>query len=486
MKILPMHKLLFTLLTLLAAQFVGAKTTIIGGHFNQPKAKTVTIQYHATVLSFIEQRTTKQEVNLDEHNNFRFELETDMPILFNLLNGEEWMFINKYIAAGDSIWIEFRENEMAFNGSCEECMAWMFEWESKYLSDPVKNKAFNSSYATTNTKEFSDFWNARRKEQLDFLKSYVQNKPLPPAFIRYMEGEINYDYGMAMLQYSWRNRAAKNILKDQEYIQFLSQIQVDNPEAIVIGRYVYFLRELPYSLFNTYVDYDNYKDPANQYALKNIEHVKDSMAKQYFTGQVYELALYHILHDNIRNLNHLKGRPSFEATYRRSDSIITLYHTKFLNQGYYERLVRKLHEVKDENKVAPDFVVKDLSGKEVKLSDFKGKAIYLDFWATTCAPCVAELPHAKKLQEKFKGKDIVFLYVSLDHSLEKVKAFVKSNAFDGIHLIDTKGFASDVANRYEINYIPHYFLIDKDGLLKNSNAPRPSGLPEEMLLELLK
>ncbi len=126
------------------------------------------------------------------------------------------------------------------------------------------------------------------------------------------------------------------------------------------------------------------------------------------------------------------------------------------------------------------------SGKQVRLSDFKGTVVYLDFWATNCAPCVAEIPDAKKLSERFKGKDVVFIYVSLDHSDEKLKQFLNKNSFNGIQLNAPQGFASDVANLYEINAIPHYFLIDKAGNIVNADAPRPSSNPDKIIEKLVQ
>jgi len=122
-----------------------AAKTYIGGQFDKPKDNTITIQYNTSILSYIEDVTTKQEVILNENNNFMFEIETDIPLNFNLLNGEHWMFINKYAAIGDSLYFKFQDSSMEFTAKCEDCLNFMFDWEEKFYSNPKANKEFNSS-----------------------------------------------------------------------------------------------------------------------------------------------------------------------------------------------------------------------------------------------------------------------------------------------------------------------------------------------------
>ncbi|MEJ7660536.1 MAG: TlpA disulfide reductase family protein [Hymenobacter sp.] len=61
---------------------------------------------------------------------------------------------------------------------------------------------------------------------------------------------------------------------------------------------------------------------------------------------------------------------------------------------------------------APDFTLPDASGRPVALRSLRGKVVYLDFWATWCAPCLAEMPASRALRQRFAGRDVVFLYVS--------------------------------------------------------------------------
>lgn len=481
-----MRNLVIIAIILLSVECISAKTTLIGGHFDKPKDSVVTIQYNTSILSYIENVTTKQEVVLDDKNNFLFEIETDIPLNFNLLNGENWLFINKYAAIGDSVYFNFKDSTMEFTAKCEDCLNFMFEWEDKFLSNPKVNKEFNSSYYSFEPIQFSDYWFKRKNDQLEFLNEFFKGKICPEDFKQYMEAEINYSFAIAMLQYSWCSPLGKGVLNNQEYVKFLDSLKIDNPSAITNQRYLFFLRELPYNfLVFTYHDTINNKE-VNQYKSNNEFHIYDSLATKYFKSTTYDLSIYSGLSGNIRMLGYSKGDSTFDTKYNKVLNDIEFAKNIFHNKSYYNRLKEKLYDFKSDNKLAPDFKLLDLNGKEVKLSDYRGKVVYLDFWGTDCAPCVAEIPSANQLKERFKDKDVVFLYIAFDKSVDKLKRFIDVKSFKGTHLIEKKGFASNVADAYKINGIPHYFLIDKNGYIVNSNAPRPSHKPDQIIENELK
>jgi cytochrome c biogenesis protein CcmG/thiol:disulfide interchange protein DsbE len=111
---------------------------------------------------------------------------------------------------------------------------------------------------------------------------------------------------------------------------------------------------------------------------------------------------------------------------------------------------------------APDFTLKDLYGKQVSLSGFKGKVVLLEFWATWCPPCQASVPGIERLYKSYAGKGLVVLGVSLDEGgWDSVKGFAKES---GITYPVLQG-DEDVTGKYMIRSIPALFLVDKDGMI---------------------
>ena len=134
---------------------------------------------------------------------------------------------------------------------------------------------------------------------------------------------------------------------------------------------------------------------------------------------------------------------------------------------------------------SPSFNYENHKGGTTKLEDFKGKYVYIDVWATWCGPCRAEIPHLKKTEENYHGKNIEFVSISIDQQKdhEKWKNFVTEKQLGGVQLMADKDWNSDFAKGYGITGIPRFILIGPDGKIVNADAPRPSSPELSKLLD---
>jgi thiol-disulfide isomerase/thioredoxin len=117
---------------------------------------------------------------------------------------------------------------------------------------------------------------------------------------------------------------------------------------------------------------------------------------------------------------------------------------------------------------APDFSLKDLDGERIKLSGLPGKTVLINFWATTCPPCVAEMPIFQELYEEWEGRsEVVFISINLGEDAAKVRLFKERHNLAFPVWLDTEW---EAGRFYQIHYIPTTCLVDNQGFLRFSIA----------------
>lgn len=108
---------------------------------------------------------------------------------------------------------------------------------------------------------------------------------------------------------------------------------------------------------------------------------------------------------------------------------------------------------------APDFTLKTLEGKEIRLSSLKGKVVLINFWATWCPPCREEMPLFERVYKKYRDKGFEILAISTDSSQEQVRKFIRDFKVSFPVLMDD----GNVSNLYMIQGLPTSFLLDREG-----------------------
>lgn len=136
--------------------------------------------------------------------------------------------------------------------------------------------------------------------------------------------------------------------------------------------------------------------------------------------------------------------------------------------------------------IAPDFTQNDVNDKPVKLSDFRGKYVLIDFWASWCGPCRQENPNVVKAFHQYKDKNFTVLGVSLDQPGKKDAwlAAIEKDQLEWTQVSDLQGWSNEAAKLYAVSAIPQNYLIDPQGKIIAKNL-RAEGLLDK-LAEIIK
>ena len=121
-----------------------------------------------------------------------------------------------------------------------------------------------------------------------------------------------------------------------------------------------------------------------------------------------------------------------------------------------------------EGKRAPLIRGETARGESVKLSDFRGKVVLLDFWATSCVPCLKQMPHYAELTKKYEGRPFTVLGVANDYDAEAMQAFLDEKGYDWPNILDGQDHANHL--RWEIYNIPTLYIVDAEGVIRHSKV----------------
>ena len=188
----------------------------------------------------------------------------------------------------------------------------------------------------------------------------------------------------------------------------------------------------------------------------------------------------------------LKDDKNFRTEFDKARKFsLSLIESKKLNPEFYTEIKKQIEDQylrietqhkfqvaqnKLNNTVSPNFSFINYKGGQSTLEDFKGKYIYIDIWATWCAPCIREIPYLKKIEELYQGKNIAFLSISSDQysDIEKWKKMIVTKSMSGVQLLEDNRVDTAFSTYFNVDTIPRFILIDPKGVIIDSNTLRPS------------
>lgn len=252
----------------------------------------------------------------------------------------------------------------------------------------------------------------------------------------------------------------KNFKFDDEYMKIFNKIKFDDERYLMFKEWK--------SWLNNYF-----------YILKSKDKLTNDQRND------FEFQSKHI--DNIRIKKKWLWENILDLRYFNDDTYKNMVFAKTVltDTERLNKINQTLSQIKNCTKgsKAFEFEYESIDGNKVKLSELKGNYVYIDFWGVYCGACITEIPYLKKIEHKYANKKIKFVSICLAKDKEKWKALVNKHKIGGVNLF-TNGDKT-ISNFYNIRSIPRFIIIDKEGNLVNSNAPRPSNVKLESLLDEL-
>jgi thiol-disulfide isomerase/thioredoxin len=337
--------------------------------------------------------------------------------------------------------------------------------KSKQYGDFAKNNSFE---------KFDDFLKEALKKVKDSIKAMPEFKICSPVFksfvekndleLAYIGFKFNYPYYAKMRQDSFfaKNQAFVNTYTDE----WLESNYKGMPK---LYQTIFTIKQLENDMA-MYLNGSSEDENELAYYQKLFKHVQSIQNKALsMTLQEYVIGQWILYYGNPTKMNaEIVGFIDALGKNPKANGI----KKKLLFWSQY-----------DAGKQAPIFEFADVNGKIHQSTEFIGKVVYLDVWASWCGPCMREMPFSDELKKEYKDNDqIVFLYISIDEKkdawMEAAKRLGLNENYSGIAY--PGGFRSEFAKKYSVNSIPHYVLIDKKGNLVSHKAERPSRKEEVM------
>lgn len=271
-----------------------------------------------------------------------------------------------------------------------------------------------------------------------------------------------YTYQMALDLVNYKNQSMKSGMgvMSKEIESFLNSVNVNDELMAYDGSYKSFVLNKASLEANIRYESDSNKSPARYYELiVSIigEWVKPERNKSVLISEFMPQVMKDVGTSDLT---------SFIATLEKVSSDEKLIASVKKYAAQYEHLYA--------GRIAPDAEFYDAEGRVSKLSDYRGKVLYIDTWATWCGPCKREIPSLKTLEESYHGKNIQFISVSTDKDVAAWKTFIARESMTGLQLHQSQEMEKTMSYLYAVNSIPRFVLIDEDGKIVSVDAPRPS------------
>lgn len=411
-------------------------------------------------------------IRLDEQGKFTYELLLSSPTNIVLING-----VNQTnIYALPKTKINFTANYADFSASIKytgdkaEVNNYLAKQSHSTLNSGIKTEKFlfAPDYQTfaISLNKFNKIFNQNLDDFASKHDNYVAFVALEKEKLKIIEASLMISFYTPLI-----NVNQKRIDIENDIDQIIASTDLNNPEIIHLFEFRQFAQNLIAYKLNQKLRNANIKvNSAKEYAAEYF-----MVLEEIFIEKIVLEELYYQL---IKEFMAAYGAETVIEQYTNYKDITS--NKKRLSE--LEKIFTEYDKLSSGNP-SVEWSFPDVNEKIYSLSNFRGKYVYIDVWAAWCGPCKQEIPYFKKLKEKFNGKNIEFIGISVDESRNDWVTAINSNSLTGVQLW-AAGWKNPLCEYFKITGIPRFILIDKNGNILNANADRPSGDIETVLNNL--
>jgi len=328
----------------------------------------------------------------------------------------------------------------------------------KFLKDEGLGKYRTYQYlGTVDESTFVGIIDSIENLESNFLK---EQKDIDPDFRNLEEASIKYNWVNKMDLYELYRRYVteeKDFEVSESYPDYTKGLNLEDETLLDVRNYNAYLISFYNKKAKEVADKEN--------SEMDITYLK-VLSSEVASPKIKEKLLYGTARSGISYTSALQDYYDVFMSNSIDDA-----HKKDITEKY-DKLIKL-----SKGQPSPKFAnYENYSGGKTSLDDLKGKFVYIDVWATWCGPCIREIPSLKEVEKNYHKKNIAFVSLSIDaiNDHDKWKEMIKEKELGGIQLFADNSWKSQFVTDYGIQGIPRFLLIDPEGNIVNSNAPRPS------------
>lgn len=433
------------------------------GTITQPKNILISVDIAENPISG---KLLSYASRIDSSGHFTIQLPLKSPTLAWFFHANSSVPI--FLFPGDNLQISVNAldlvNTVKFEGRGAENCRLITNYYRKFTT-ATQRSIITQKMSDLEPEAFIAYANDIRKQKLQLLADYKVKGSIASICDSFVKAQIDAEWANALIDYPFAHSLKSDELSPSnlppDYYNFMNEVDLQNNEVMQLTVYTDYLLKYVSNRFTKIYSRAG-SNPDNFYADKF------EFAKQLLSGK----ALYYV-----------QGMCIADAcTYSKVENIAPKFD-QYLITCPYTDYTQAVTEVYDKafrvaaGQKAPDFTLTNLAGDTVSLSQLKGKVLYVDFWATWCGPCIRELPYAEQLKNKFKDREVAFVYISVDDNPMEWENFLNTKLHSppdsALHLF-ANGLSSETGKLYNIKGVPRYLIIDANNIITDSNAKRPS------------